>query len=166
MVTRLYQEHQAGINDKLVDIMSGRAGTHVNAMRNVDWDTTLNGQVASPYMETLVKETTTVHKVLSKHLPDMTVRMIMDVVFSSYREQWGKGFAEVEVKTAAGKQRMLRDVEFFRSRTSKLEGAGPLGDFLVQLVENKPVAEVPEKSYANASELSKQSPQDAGAENS
>jgi vacuolar protein sorting-associated protein 54 len=165
-VKRLYQEHQAGINDKLVDIMSGRAGTHVNAMRNVDWDTTLNGQVASPYMETLVKETTTVHRVLSKHLPDMTVRMIMDVVFSSYREQWGKGFAEVEVKTAAGKQRMLRDVEFFRSRTSKLEGAGPLGDFLVQLVENKPVAEVPEKSYANASELSKQSPQDAGAENS
>jgi len=159
-VKRLYQEHQAGINDKLVDIMSGRASTHVNAMRNVDWDINLNGQLINPYMETLVKETTTVHKVLSKHLPEMTVQMIMDPVFSSYREQWGKGFAEVEVRTAAGKQRMLRDVEFFRSRTSKLEGAGPLGDFLVQLVENKPVAEI------LASEPSKKSSQDAGAENS
>ena len=145
-VKRLYQEHQAGINDKLVDIMSGRAGTHVNAMKKLDWDANPSRQAVHPYMETLVKETTTLHKVLSKHLPDMTVRMILDPVFSSYREQWGKAFAEVEVKTPAGKQRMLGDVDFFRSRISKLEGAAPLGDFLLQLVENKPVAEGAEKT--------------------
>ena len=140
-VKRLYQEHQAGINDKLVDIMSGRTGTHVNAMKKVNWDANSGLQSVNPYMETLVKETTTLHKVLSKHLPEMTVGMIMDPVFSSYREQWGKAFGETEVKTAAGKQRMLRDVEYFRSRISKLEGAAPLGDFLFRLVENKPVAE-------------------------
>ena len=141
-VKRLYQEHQAGINDKLVDIMGGRAGTHVSAMKKLKWDAIPDGLTVNPYMETLVKETTTLHRVLSKHLPDLTVRMIMDPVFSSYREQWGKGFGEVEAKTVAGKQRMLRDVEFFRSRVSKLEGAASVGDFLVQLVENKPVAEV------------------------
>ena len=104
-VKRLYQEHQAGINDKLVDIMSGRATTHVNVMRKINWDSASPGQAVSPYMETLVKETTTLHKVLSKHLPDMTVRMIMDPVFSSYREQWGKAFHDVDVRTVAGKER-------------------------------------------------------------
>lgn len=104
-VKRLYQEHQAGINDKLVDIMSGRALTHVNVMKKINWDSPPLGQAVSPYMETLVKETTTLHKVLSKHLPEMTVRTIMDPVFNSYREQWGKAFHDVDVKTVAGKER-------------------------------------------------------------
>ena len=104
-VKRLYQEHQAGINDKLVDIMSGRATTHVNVMKKINWDSSSSSQAVSPYMETLVKETTTLHKVLSKHLPEMTVRMIMDPVFSSYREQWGKAFHDVDVRTVAGKER-------------------------------------------------------------
>ena len=104
-VKRLYQEHQAGINDKLVDIMSGRASTHVNIMKKINWDSSPPGQSVSPYMETLVKETTTLHRVLSKHLPEMTVRTIMDPVFSSYREQWGKAFHDLDVKTVAGKER-------------------------------------------------------------
>ena len=104
-VKRLYQEHQSGINDKLVDIMSGRAGTHVNAMKRIEWDRPDSTLAVSPYMETLVKETSTLQKVLSKHLPEMTVRMIMDPVFSSYREQWEQAFGELSIKTAAGKQR-------------------------------------------------------------
>ena len=114
-VKRLYQEHQAGINDKLVDIMSGRASTHVNVMKKINWDTSLPGQAVSPYMETLVKETTTLHKVLSKHLPEMTVRTIMDPVFSSYREQWGKAFHDVDVKTVAGKERYASFISAFQS---------------------------------------------------
>ncbi len=106
-VKRLYQEHQAGINDKLVDIMSGRATTHVNVMKKIDWDATSNTQGPNAYMETLVKETTTLHKVLSKHLPEMTVRLIMEPVFASYREQWGKAFQDVEVKTVAGKEKYV-----------------------------------------------------------
>ena len=104
-VKRLYQEHQSGINDKLVDIMSGRATSHVNAMKKIDWDGPSTSQTVNPYMETLVKETSTLHKVLSKHLPEMTVQMIMYPVFSSYREQWAKAFTEVNVKTVAGKER-------------------------------------------------------------
>lgn len=37
--------------------------------------------------------------------------------------------------------RMLRDVEFFRSRTSKLDGAAGLGEYLVKIVDQKAVAE-------------------------
>ena len=104
-VKRLYQEHQSGINDKLVDIMSSRATTHVNVMKKIDWDTPSNTQTSNAYMETLVKETTTLHKVLSKHLPEMAVRMIMEPVFASYRDQWGRAFEDAEVTTVAGKER-------------------------------------------------------------
>lgn len=38
---------------------------------------------------------------------------------------------------------MLRDVEFFRSRISKLEGAAGLGEYLVKVVERKGVADSP-----------------------
>ena len=161
-VKRLYQEHQSGINDKLVDIMSGRATTHIAVMKKIDWDSPSNTDAANLYMETLVKETTTLHKVLSKHLPEMTVRMIMEPVFASYHEQWGKAFRDVELKTVAGKERyvlldfhqnqgnqlltivdrMLRDVELFRSRISKLDGAADLGDYLVALVTEKVVVQI------------------------
>ena len=103
-VKRLYQEHQAGINDKLIDIMSSRATTHISTMRKINWDAE-GSQNVNPYMETLVKETTTLHRVLSKHLPDLTVQMIMGPVFSSYREQWSEAFQETTVRTAAGKER-------------------------------------------------------------
>lgn len=102
---RGYQEHQEGINDKLIEIMSGRATTHVNSMKKIDWDAISNPKVVNGYMETLVKETTTLHKVLSKHLPDINVQMIMYPVFSSYKEQWGNAFQDVKVKTQTGKSR-------------------------------------------------------------
>lgn len=105
-VRRLYQEHQYGVHDKFVEIMSGRATAHVAALKKINWDApTKDTQAISPYMETLVKETLTLHKVLSKFLPEMTISMIMNPVFNSYRDELGKGFQDTEVKTAAGKSR-------------------------------------------------------------
>ena len=104
-VKRLYQDHQAAIHDKLVDIMSGRAAAHVTDMKKIDWDRPSDGQAVNGYMETLIKETTTLHKVLSKHLPETTVAMIMMPVMDSYREQWSKAFREVEVRSPAGRDR-------------------------------------------------------------
>ncbi|KAL9127819.1 MAG: hypothetical protein Q9217_003379 [Psora testacea] len=149
-VRRLYQEHQSGINDKLVDIMSSRASTHVNTMKKMNWDAPSTGDAVSPYMETLVKETTTLHKVLSKHLPEMTVRAIMDPVFASYGEQWSKAFHEVGVKTAAGKERLLRDAEYFKSRISKVNGAGDVGGAVIDAVHDRSVAEEKQPHAENA----------------
>lgn len=39
--------------------------------------------------------------------------------------------------------RMLRDTEFFKSRISKIDGAGDIGDQLVNIVNAKAVAEEP-----------------------
>ncbi|KAK7545029.1 Vps54-like protein-domain-containing protein [Phyllosticta citribraziliensis] len=135
---RLYQDQQANIHDKLVEIMSARLNVHVNAMRKINFDEAAEEQV-SPYMETLTKETNTFHRTLSRHLPDPTVQSIISPVFSSYREQWGTVFRETLVRTAAGKARLLRDAELFNSRLSKIDGFGDIGTHITDLVKEKVV---------------------------
>jgi vacuolar protein sorting-associated protein 54 len=104
-VKRLCQEHQNGIHEKLVDIMSSRSTNHVAAMNRVDWDAEKDPRAVSAYMETLTKDTATVHRILARHFPDATLMMVMGPVFASYREQWTKAFQEATVKTESGRQR-------------------------------------------------------------
>ncbi|PWY80439.1 GARP complex component [Aspergillus sclerotioniger CBS 115572] len=157
-VKRLYQEHQSGIHEKLVDIMGSRSSIHVNAMKKIDWNAPAGGSGVSPYMETLTKETGTLHRVLSKHLPDMTVMMIMDPVFSSYREQWTKAFEEVTVTSDAGKQRLQRDAEYLQTKLSKIDGFGDLGQRLLELVNQKKITT---ESKASSTDSSRKSSSDA-----
>ncbi|KAJ5104389.1 Vacuolar protein sorting-associated protein 54 [Penicillium alfredii] len=138
-VKRLCQEHQTGIHEKLVDIMSSRSSVHVTAMKKIDWDADTSTGV-HPYMETLARETGTLHRVLSKHLPDMTVNMIMGPVFNNYREQWAKAFDEASVQSETGKKRMEDDVEHFRTKLGKIdEGASGVGDKLREVVQAKTI---------------------------
>lgn len=103
-VRRLLQEHQSSIHQKLVDIMSGRAAIHAKSIRAIDWDTAKQG-VVQPYMEILVKETTTLHRVLTKHLPETSIQVIMGPVFASYKDQLGAPLKEANPRTEAGHQR-------------------------------------------------------------
>ncbi|KAH8805885.1 Vps54-like protein-domain-containing protein [Xylogone sp. PMI_703] len=147
-VRRSFQEHQQSIYDKLVDIMAGRATAHTKSMRTVNWNTETTA--VNPYMETLTKETSTLHRVLSKHLPEMTVRMIMEPVFKNYKEQWGRAFGEVVLENAEAKARMLRDVEYFKSRIGNIAGAEDAGDYLIGIVNAKTVPEPPAPAPATA----------------
>lgn len=179
-VKRLCQEHQTGIHEKLVDIMSSRSAVHVTAMKKIDWDADASTGV-HPYMETLAKETGTLHRVLSKHLPEMTVEMIMVPVFNSYQDQWTKAFQEAAVETDAGKKRsvppnyipafhdtnkqsrMLEDVEHFRAKLGKIQGASEVGDKLLELVKAKPIAQAPAEAEKTEPTSEKQT-QDKGSE--
>jgi vacuolar protein sorting-associated protein 54 len=144
-VKRLLQEHQSGIHEKLVDIMAGRAATHVAAMKKIDWaQAALNTSVpVSPYVEVLTKETGTLQKVLAKHLDEMAVESIMQPVFTSYKEQWAKAYGEVVVKSLKEKERLLADAEYFNARISKLDGAGDLGSHILNVVKAKPIVSDP-----------------------
>jgi len=104
-VRRAYLEHQQSIYDKLVDIMAGRAAAHIKAMKLINWEQSRDG--VNAYMETLTKETSTLHRVLSKHLPDMTVKMIMEPVFRSYKDQWGKAFGDVVLGSEGAQARYV-----------------------------------------------------------
>jgi vacuolar protein sorting-associated protein 54 len=103
-VKRLLHDQQGNIHDKLIDILSNRATAHVRNLKKIAWDDDAERDV-SPNMQTLADETSTLHKVVSKYLSEMAVRMIMAPVFESYREQVGKVFTEATVKTAPGKER-------------------------------------------------------------
>ncbi|KAK3944967.1 vacuolar protein sorting-associated protein 54 [Diplogelasinospora grovesii] len=135
-VRRLYQEHQNSIYDKLIEIMNGRALMSAKKMKAVDWDAPDGGQVHE-YMETLAKETTTLHRNLTKHLPEGTVRMIMTPVFRSYKDTFGAGFRAVEARTEAGRDSMLRDIELFESRLGKIDGFEDAGEYLRSIIKNR-----------------------------
>jgi vacuolar protein sorting-associated protein 54 len=102
-VRRLYQEHQNSIYDKLVEIMSGRASSGAKKVKALDWDAPASSS-AHEYMETLAKETTTLHRVLTKNLPEITVRLIMVPVFKSYKDTFGAVFEGAEPKTEKGRE--------------------------------------------------------------
>lgn len=105
-VRRLLQEHQDNIHQKLVDIMSGRAALHARSMQAINWDSKTTDN-PHPYMETLAKETSTLHRVLTKHLPDSAIQMIMQPVFSSYKEQLGNALKGASPKTQAGAKKYV-----------------------------------------------------------
>jgi vacuolar protein sorting-associated protein 54 len=105
-IRRLLQEHQDSIYQKLVEIMSGRAAIHSRTMKTIDWEADGDKGVHS-YMETLAKETTTLHRVLTKHLPETSIQMIMLPVFSSYRDQLGSSLRDADPKTEAGLKRYV-----------------------------------------------------------
>lgn len=105
-VRRAFQEHQNNIYDKLVEIMSGRALAGTKRLKAVSWDQEAGG-AANEYMETLAKETTTLHRNLTKHLPEGTVRMIMMPVFRNYKDTFGAAYQGVELKTEQGRERYV-----------------------------------------------------------
>lgn len=137
-VRRLLQEYQDSIHKKLVDIMGGRAAIHAKSMRAIAWDSKApDGPHA--YMETLAKETTTLHSVLTKHLPPTSIQLIMQPVFARYRDQLGAALRGADPGTEAGRQSMLRDVDFFSAKLGKVDGFGDTGDFLAGTVKAKEV---------------------------
>ncbi|KAK8046723.1 Vps54-like protein-domain-containing protein [Apiospora saccharicola] len=154
-VKRLYQEHQNNIYDKLVEIMSGRAAAHTKTMKGLDWDRPAKEGEASVdvFMETLVKETVTLHRVLTKHLPEGTVHLIMSPVFDSYKTQLGKALQGLEVKEEIGAKRMENNIGYFINRLSKVEGFSNTGEHLLGIVQTKKPDKPPPVPEKNGTEM-------------
>lgn len=132
---RLYQEHQSGIHDKLVEIMTARSSAHVKAMLALDFDKATASP--SPYMETLTKETLTLHRVLSRHLSEGEVSMIARRIFAEYRMQWMKAFGDALAKTEKGGKGLLKDAEVFDAKLGKIEEFGGVGREVLGVVRAK-----------------------------
>ncbi|KAH8731893.1 Vps54-like protein-domain-containing protein [Phaeosphaeriaceae sp. PMI808] len=151
-VKRLLQDQQVSIHDKLADILSGRATVYMRSLKKVEWDSEaeVNKDVSSS-MESLTRDTVTMHKVINKHLSEIQVRMIMAPVFESYREQVGKVIKEAAVKTPAGKARLLRESKLFDAKLGPIDGAGNVGAHLIGLVISKQVAQPAQEKPAEES---------------
>lgn len=69
--------------------MGDRLSAHIRTLQTVKWDVPKEGGGVNDYMELLVKETVTLHKVLSRYL----ALSVVEVRFSSvtYRETYSSG---------------------------------------------------------------------------
>lgn len=119
---RDYQEHQNEIHSKLVAIMSDRLQVHCKTLEGVDWDAAASDDRPNGYMEALVKEHVTLHKVLSRFLQAPTVEFIMGQVFSALNVRLADEFARINVRTEKAKRRMLVDVRFLKAKLAELKG--------------------------------------------
>jgi vacuolar protein sorting-associated protein 54 len=140
---RDYQEHQNEIHFKLVAIMSDRLQVHCRTLevsrhlsrsdsdllisshtsQGIDWEQP-SPKVGGPnaYMEGLVKENITLHKVLSRFLQSETVEFIMGQVFAALDARLKEEYGKIEVKSDAAKQRLLADAVYLRTKLGELKG--------------------------------------------
>jgi vacuolar protein sorting-associated protein 54 len=72
---RDYQEHQNEIHAKLIAIMGDRLSAHIKSLNTIRWDAPAPKPGTNEYMELLVKETVTLHKVLSRYLASAVVEV-------------------------------------------------------------------------------------------
>ncbi|KAK4212308.1 Vps54-like protein-domain-containing protein [Rhypophila decipiens] len=134
----LYLEHQNRIHDKLVDIMSRLLASRVRALEGIDWEN--DGQKeAHPYMAELVKDTTSLHRILTKIMPkEQVVSMVMVPVFLTYKAQLGQAFQEIIGRpsmTEVGLDSLLLDVQYFESNLGRIGGFDDAGGYLTTIVK-------------------------------
>jgi hypothetical protein len=80
---RDYQEHQNEIHAKLIAIMGDRLSAHIKSLNAIRWDAPPAKPGTNEYMELLVKETVTLHKVLSRYLASAVVEVCRNINSSS-----------------------------------------------------------------------------------
>lgn len=88
--------------------MVDRLRAHLKTIRKLDWEETPAGESGpNAYMETLVKDTSVVHKALVKHLiPMPTLLYVMQQVFNEYKTKLVEdGYGQVEIRSEGAKAR-------------------------------------------------------------
>lgn len=139
-----YRDHHKDLHDKLVSIMHDRTLNHSLAVTKVDFSLPIkHPQQCHAYMETLVKETTTVSKVLTKYLPLTECSLILLQIFNNYKTLLVKCYCMdlPQFKDFNEKQNLLKDVDFFRVKLSELPGYGNSGQVIWENVNSLPTIE-------------------------
>ncbi|KZV81546.1 Vps54-domain-containing protein [Exidia glandulosa HHB12029] len=137
---RDFQEHQYEIHEKLVAIMKDRLLVHCKSLQEVQWELAAEQPGPNAYMKLLVKETETLHKVLSKYLPPPVLELIMTQVLASIKNQLSEEFGSLELQSQAAKDRILVDVRYLQERLGGLKNvAGGLGNTVETVVQERPV---------------------------
>ncbi len=151
---RDFQEHQYEIHAKLVAIMSDRLTVHCRTLSSIDWNAdkpASDGQdddqskelEPNKYAIDLVKETATLHKVLSKYLQGVVVEHVIGQVLRSIDDRIAQEFDKVEVKTQLALDRMQADVRYLGSKLSVLKHVEWKDETLQQVLASKHVAPPP-----------------------
>jgi vacuolar protein sorting-associated protein 54 len=103
-VVQDYVVHQQEISQKFVTILRDRVQVHCRTLKALDWKDDAM-VVPTQAMTSLVKETTTLHKVLSGILPSETVTQIFQNVFNMVNTKVPEYFTNFSMPTHSSKKR-------------------------------------------------------------
>ncbi|KAG2077938.1 Vps54-domain-containing protein [Suillus decipiens] len=134
---RDFQEHQSEIHSKLISIMGDRTSAHAKSLQNVDWDRPKQGESVNDYMELLVKETVTLHKVLSRYLTAAVVEYVMTQVFAVIDQRLSEEYSKIDLQSEEAKDRMLADARYLHEKFSVLKNVGTPTNMLENVVAEK-----------------------------
>ncbi|KAF8912041.1 Vps54-like protein-domain-containing protein [Gymnopilus junonius] len=150
---RDYQEHQNEIHSKLIAIMGDRLNAHIKSLKvnlcssrlrvqagAVDWSVPKPGGGVNDYMEILVKETVTLHKVLSRYLAPPVVEYVMTQVFAAINHRLSEEYAALVLPDQEAKTRLLGDAKYLHSKLTALKNVGAPTGMLETVVAEKPIA--------------------------
>lgn len=73
--------------------------------QEIDWEASVEKAGPHPYAEMLVKETATLHKVLSKYLAPSTVESVLAEVLEAIVSRLSEEYGKVELKSDDSKKR-------------------------------------------------------------
>ncbi|KAJ6463821.1 Vps54-like protein-domain-containing protein, partial [Mycena vitilis] len=131
---RDYQEHQNEIHAKLIAIMGDRLSTHIRTFQTVDWSAPQEG--VNAYMSVLVRETVTLHKVLSRHLSVTVVEDVMAQVFAAINHRLSEEYAKIVLPSEDARKGLLADARFLHQKLSELKNVGaPSGMLEIVIAE-------------------------------
>ncbi|CAE6436349.1 unnamed protein product [Rhizoctonia solani] len=136
---RDFQEHQNEIYTKLISIMGDRLAVHCKSLQEIDWTTPNSKPPPNTYMEVLVKETATLHKVLTRYLSAHASELIMSQVFAAINHRLSEEYGKIELPSQDAKDRLLEDARYLHGRLSALPGVGGLSSMLETVVSDKRV---------------------------
>ena len=115
-------DHHECILTKFVDIVGEIIASPAKTVNDVDWDSPASSSTGTTFITEAIKNTSTMHKVLSAQLPPEQVQEIFSRIFELLNRQVPEYFANVRPTTPAGEQRVVDDIVFLSESLERLRG--------------------------------------------
>lgn len=148
--------------------MGDRLAVHINSLQAIDWDTPPTNHGVNDYIEVLVKETVTLHKLLSRYLSvpvvevsvpppvsygegdNQSAQFVMSQVLASINHNLQEEYTATKLPNQQAKDRLLADAKFLHEKLSVLKNIqGASTAMLVTVVSEKIPANAPKRVPAN-----------------
>ncbi|ORX42131.1 Vps54-domain-containing protein [Piromyces finnis] len=136
-----YENHQDEIYDKLISIMNGKLESHCKSFQGMDWELPEVPTQPNVYMLLMVKDLTSLYRLLSKIIPIEVLQQIMKEVLTSYSTRLERELGNIEIYSSNAKNRLLIDFQYYIQKLSLLDGIDGPGNRLEVVVNNITIKE-------------------------
>ena len=145
-------EHHVEIHQKLVKLMTDKIQSCCRAIGEQNWGAPIEGE-AHQYMLNLVKDTSTVARIVEDTLPAPLALALMTEVFDAYKPRLLEAYTAVTVKDHNEKLSLLKDLSYFREKAISIPGAGNIAEIIYETVDG---FVTPDNPFGENSSLSKE----------